>query len=200
MRDKQSKNGVSESEIIRDIPLACSNEQAAVEFIVKQRWAGKPQCPHCDSDDVDKMVARKTDERNHRFLWRCKDCKKQYTVRIGTVLEDSRVPVRHWCIAFWLSGSSKKGCSAKQMQRMTGLSYKSALFLMHRIQFAMAPVNEIGGGKIDGTVKVDETYIGGKPRYRSSSNKRGTANKQPVVDMIERSGRVKARIVPNATS
>ncbi len=196
----QNSNGTSSSEIVRDIPLACSNELAAVEFFEKRRWADTPCCPRCGDVEVYKMTDRQTGERNKRFLWRCKGCKQQFTVRIGTVLEDSRVPFRHWAMTFWLACSSKKGVSAKQIERMTGLSYKSALFLLHRVRFAMAPANANDGGKLDGTVEIDETYIGGKPRYRSSRNKRGPAGKQPVVGMVERDGRVRARVAPDVTA
>lgn len=104
--------------------------------------------------------------RNARYLWRCGACKQQYTVRVGTIMEDSPIPLRHWCLAFFRAASSKKGVSALQIQRETGLTYKSALFLMHRIRWAMAPANEmepklgVGGG----TVEFDETYVGGQPR------------------------------------
>ena len=83
------------------------------------------------------MRDRQTGERSKRFLWRCRSCGRQYSVRVGTVMEDSRIPARHWVFAFWAACSSKKGVSALQIKRQTGLSYKSALFLMHRIRYAM---------------------------------------------------------------
>jgi len=136
---KQRRVGESQSEIIQSLPLACSNEQAAVEFFERMRWGECPCCPRCGDTDVYQMRERKTRERNSRFLWRCRGCKKQFTVRIGTVLEDSPIPLRHWAFAFWAASSSKKGVSALEIQRQTGLSYRSALFVLHRIRFAMAP-------------------------------------------------------------
>jgi transposase-like protein len=141
-------------------------------------------------------------------LWLCKGCKRQFTVRIGTVFEDSRIPLMHWCYAFWAACSSKKGVSAKQIQRQTGLSYKSALFLMHRIRFAMADNYD---GPLSGEVEVDETYVGGKPRYKTPdpsrpglSKKGPTPNfkdrKTPVVALVERRGRVRARVVTGVTA
>ncbi len=82
-----------------------------------------------------------TSDRNKRFLWRCRGCKRQYTVRIGTVFEDSRIPLRHWLYALWAACASKMGVSALQIKSQTGLSYKSALFMLHRIRWAMAPFN-----------------------------------------------------------
>ena len=87
------------------------------------------------------MTDAETGNRNKRYLWRCHDCKKQYTVRIGTVYEESRIELRHWAYAFWRASTSKKGVAALEIKRHCQISYKSALFLMNRIRFAMAPDN-----------------------------------------------------------
>jgi hypothetical protein len=110
------------------------------------------------------MKDRKTGGRSKRFLWCCRDCKKQYTVRIGTIYEESRIELRHWWYAFWRAATSKKGVSALEIKRHCQISYKSALFLMNRIRFAMAP--DPDSPKLTGTVECDETYVGGRPRYR----------------------------------
>ena len=102
----------------------------------------------------------------------------------------SRVPLRHWCYALWRSCTSKKGVSALEIKRQTGLTYKSALFLMHRIRFAMAPANTKDGGKLSGTVEVDETYFGGKPDHPYPNNPRGTHGEQITLGMVERNGRM----------
>ena len=107
---------------------------------------------HCGSVNVYKMVDAKTGERNSRFLWRCRDCKQQYTVRIGTVYEESRIELRHWCYTFWRAATSKKGVSALEIKRQCQISYKSALFLMTRIRFAMAPDGT--EAPLTGTVEV----------------------------------------------
>src|SRR4051812_27185312 len=103
---------LAKSKVIEHLPLACQSELAAVEFLEELRWGGNPCCVHCGSVAVYKMVDAKTGERNKRFLWRCHDCKRQSTVRIGMVFEESRLPLRHWCYAFWAACSSKKGVSA----------------------------------------------------------------------------------------
>src|SRR5260370_28370417 len=151
------------SELVAALPRACSDEREAVEFMEHQRWGDSPACPRCGDMDVYKVIDRKTGARSRRFLWDCRGCRRQFTVRIGTILEDSRVPVRHWCYAFWAACASKKGVSALQIKRQTGLSYKSALFLMNRIRWTMAETPE---GPLGGIVEVDETYVRGKPRAK----------------------------------
>src|SRR3984957_3134548 len=168
---KKKRHWLTKSEVIDNIPLACSDELAAVEFMESQRWGDTPGCVHCGSIAVYKMLNPRTGLRNKRFLWRCRDCGKQYTVRIGTVYEESRIELRHWCYAFWRAATSKKGVAALEIMRHCQISYKSALFLMNRIRFAMAPDPETP--KLSGTVECDEMYIGARrPRYRNSG-KRG---------------------------
>lgn len=170
--------------------MACANEKAAVEFMEKKRWGDAPFCPHCGSLTVYQMKDSKTGERQADYRWRCKDCKKQYTVRIGTVFEDSRIELRHWCYGFWRASTSKKGVSALEIHRHTGISYKSALFLLHRIRFAMA---DSVPDPLKGDVEIDETFVGGKPRYKGRRpGPRGT--KSPVLAMVERKGRVKTTV------
>lgn len=197
------------------IPLACADETAAVEFLEAQRWGDAPNCPRCGDTAVTQMKA-KDGSRNARYLWRCQGCKSQYTVRVGTIMEDSPIPFRCWCLAFYRAAASKKGVSALQIQRETGLSYRSALFLMHRIRWAMAPSNEQEAklGADGGIVEYDETYVGGKPRgharYAQAIKADGTRKsgpaldfndrKTPVVGGVERDGRVKARVVYNVTA
>ncbi len=144
--------------------------------------------------------------RNKRFLWRCHGCKRQFSVRIGSIFEDSRIPLRIWCHAFWRACSSKKGVSALQISRETGISYKSALFLMHRIRFAMGE-DWSTPPKLSGTVEADETFIGGKPRYRNQrdagTGKRITgrgSRKTPVMALVERGGNVRLRKLERITA
>jgi transposase-like protein len=198
MEKEQKRHSFSHSEPVREIPRACSDELAAVEFLEKQRWGDTPACVKCESVKVYKMVDANTGGRNKRYLWRCHDCKEQYTVRIGTVYEESRIPLRHWCYAFWRACTSKKGVSALEITRQCEISYKSALFLMNRIRFAMAPDFETAP-KLSGLVECDETYVGGKPRFgRKGRVGRGT-RKTPVFAAIERYGQIRRRIVPDVS-
>jgi transposase-like protein len=198
MEKKIRHPGEPKSEVLKAIPKACVDETAAVEFMEKQRWGDTPRCPHCDSTEVVMVMDKDGQQRNKRFLWRCHHCKKQFTVRVGTIMEDSRIPLRFWCWAFWSACASKKGVSALQISRECNLSYKSALFLMHRIRWAMAtPKPE---DKFKGTVEVDETYVGGKPRNRHTSKPGRGTKKTPVVAIVERLGRIRTRVVPNVTA
>lgn len=180
--------------IVQAIPMACADEGAAVELFEEMRWGDEPYCPRdgCGSMDVYKMTKRGLDERNNRYLWRCRDCGRQFTVRIGTVMEESPIPLHVWAYAFWRACTSKKGVSALEIQRQTGLTYKSALFLMHRIRFAMNGAAN-GDGPLRGDVEVDETYVGGKPRYKGKSKRGRGTSKEMVVAMVERGGGVRAQ-------
>lgn len=195
---------LEKSKVVAALPEACGNEDAAVEFFEWQRWGDSPCCPHCQSKDVYKMTGR-DGKRNARYLWRCRGCAEQYTVRIKTIYEETRLPLRHWAYAFWRACSSKKGVSALEIQRHCQISYKSALFLMHRIRFALtedtASAPKLGGNT--GVVEADETYVGGKPRPGDKrtelSGYRKNSNKIPVVAMLERGGKVRTKVVPNVT-
>lgn len=209
-KGSKTKVGQDKSEIVAEIPLACADERAAVEFFERRRWQDSPACPCCGSVQVYQMMDSKTGDRQRNYRWRCRDCKKQYTVRTGTVMEESRIPLRHWAYAFWSACASKKGVSALQIKRQTGLSYKSALFLMHRIRFAMAPTGN--GPKLSGIVEADETFIGGKPRKRipqsptprkpgqqSNAMTRKTRHAK-VFAAVQRDGQARVRVIPEITA
>lgn len=203
MAKGQRKAGSDKSQIVAALPKACADGAAAVEFIESLRWSKTgPCCPHCGVADVYKMTHRKTGERNRRYLWLCNGCKKQYTMRVGTVLEDSRIPLRHWAYALWKACSSKKGISALQIKRETGLTYKSALFMMHRIRFGMAE-DWSGQPKLSGIVEADETYVGGKPRYKQATKgpaKGWLDRKTPVASIVERGGKIRSFVTADVTA
>jgi transposase-like protein len=195
---KTDRHNLSKSEIIQEIPLACSNELAAIEFFEFRRWGTTPCCVRCGSVDVHKMVDSKTGQRNKRYLWRCHDCKSQYTVRIGAVYEESRLPMRHWAYAFWRAATSKKGVAALEIQRHCQISYKSALFLMNRVRFAMAP-DQTSMPKLKGIVEADETYVGGRPRFQGQGKCGRGTSKTPVFAAVERGGKIRSRVIADVT-
>jgi transposase-like protein len=196
MSKGQGKVGEARGKIVAELPRACSDEAAAVEFFERQRWGSEPFCARCAAIGECYQMASRTGERNARYLWRCRACKAQYTVRTGTVMEDSPIPLRHWAFAFWSASASKKGVSALQICRETGLSYKSALFMMHRIRHAMGvvPVEPLTG-----IVEADETYVGGRPRYSRSRRQRYSV-KHPVVAVVQRGGSVRAQPMLHVTA
>src|SRR5262249_45166980 len=210
------KVAAHQTELEARIPLACPDKAAAVDFLEQQRgWMTEADavCPKCGVVGESRRMKAKDGSRNARFLWRCAACKSQFTVKVGTIMEDSPIPCRHWCLAFYRACASKKGVSALQIQRETGLTYKSALFLMHRIRWAMAPANanEPKLGQNGEVVEYDETFVGGKPRghqrytvkadgtYKGGRGLDFDKRKTAVVGGVERDGRVKARVVQSVT-
>lgn len=130
---KKNRPELAKSDVIDDLPLACANETAAVEFLEAKRWGDTPCCPHCGSVAVYKMMSR-NGERNARFLWRCRDCKKQYTVRANSVLAESLLPLSKWCRAMWMASTAKNGVSALELSRTLQVNYRTALFVLHRLR------------------------------------------------------------------
>jgi transposase-like protein len=202
-KTKVQNRSTKGDEVIAALPRACADELAAVEFLEAQRWGKHPACPRCGSENVYKMQGQ--DGRQAGFRWLCRDCKAnkgvpQYTVRTGTVFEDSRIELRHWCYAFWRAATSKKGVSALEIKRQTGLSYKSSLFLLNRIRFAMADSAPGLLGPGSGIVEADETYVGGKRRRYSLADRRVASNKPIVAAAVERNGSVRTKIIPDVTA
>lgn len=196
---KNSHPELKKSPLVEEIPAACSDELTAVELLERLRWGNTPACVHCGSVSVYKMVDAKTGQRNTRYLWRCHDCGKQYTVRIGTVYEESRIPLKHWCYAFWRAATSKKGVAALELKRHCQISYKSALFMINRIRFAMAP-ERASRPKLKGLVELDETYLGGKPRFPGKNPRGRATQKTPVFCAVERGGQIRRHVVPDVTA
>ena len=117
-----------------------SDEDAARELLENMRWAGNPTCPHCGGLDPYKLTPKAVSAKGTHVrtgVYKCKACRKQFTVTVGTVFEDSRIPISKWLLAIHLIASSKKGMSAHQIHRMLGISYKAAWFMMHRLRYAM---------------------------------------------------------------
>ena len=153
------------------------------------RWPdGVARCPHCESANALLMEKRR--------LWSCRDCRKQFTVKVGTVFEDSPLKLEKWMPAVWMIVNAKNGISSCELHRALGVTQKTAWFMLQRIRLAM---QSNGVVKIGGTVEVDETYIGGrarmmnaKQRAKRKSGKTGQWNLTPVQGLLERTKGAKA--------
>lgn len=189
------------SPILAALKVAAMNETAAVEFMEQQRWGDAPACPWCGDTDVYKMKDA-AGQRNKDYRWRCKGCKRMYTVRIGTIFEESRLPLRVWVYAFWKACSSKKGISALQLAREVEITHKSALFVLRRIRHGLG-TDPDSSPKLTGTVEADETYIGGRPRRYfgyTHKHKPGPSDKTPVFGVVQRGGDVRFQMLDRVTS
>jgi transposase-like protein len=180
------------------IPESAQNEASARAFVESIVWPNGPVCPHCESKNVYRMTPKASSKKPGRDgLLRCRECKKQFTVSVGTIFESSHIPLHKWLMAIHFMTASKKGISAHQLHRMLGVTYKSAWFMAHRVRHAMkdGPL----AAKLRGKVEVDETYIGGKQENRSNDiRRRGIMpRKMQVVALVSRSGR--ARTFPAIT-
>jgi transposase-like protein len=177
------------------------NEDEARQYLESVLWPNGPICPHCGS--IKSWSIKGESVRDG--VYECSDCGKQFTVTIGTVMQGSHISLRQWLIAFHLMTSSKKGISALQLQRNLGLgSYRSAWHLAHRIRLSMK--EESVQKALKGTVEVDETYVGGKPRKDNGGdepkhNKRGRGTeKAPVMVLVERNGKAYSKPIEHVNA
>lgn len=160
------------------------NEEAAYAYVEKRLWPNGAVCPHCGGiDRVGKLQGKST----RVGVWKCYQCRKPFTVKIGTIFEDSKVPMRLWLQAMYLVAGSKKGISSNQLHRILGVTLKTAWFMSHRIREAMRDTNLDMFGSTGGRVEVDETYIGQKKGVEPKRPKeRGARTKLRVVSLVDR--------------
>ncbi len=158
------------------------SEDKCREYLEDLRWPHGVFCPRCGCQSVSKI------EKRHQ--WECNEisCRYQFSVTAGTVFHDSHLPLWKWFLAIYMVGKSKKGISGKQLQRMLGVSYKTAWYLGHRIRSAMEEDSPV---PLRGIVEIDETFIGGRYREDPINRKGPHANKQMVLGAIERDGEVR---------
>lgn len=160
-------------------------------------WPNGPVCPHCKNADAKHIWKIEANEQKkvRPGLYQCGECNKQFTATVGTIFEDSHIPLRKWLVAWYLVAASKKGISSLQIQRILGLgSYRTALFMTHRIRHALKDPEV--GRKLAGIVECDETYVGGKTR---GHGRHFMGNKVPVVSLVERGGRVRSQVTKHVT-
>lgn len=172
-----------------------ADPQRCLDFAVALRWPHGPVCPRCNSVEYRFIKTR--------GLWECKSCQKQYSVKLGTIFEDSHIALDKWLCAIWLIVNAKNGISSYEVARALGVTQKTAWFMMHRIRLALHK------GSIDrklmGEVEVDESYIGGEARNMHADRRlkvlraEGRFRKAIVVGMLERKGEVRTEVVNRAT-
>lgn len=168
------------------------NEEAAYAYVEARVWPQGAICPHCGGyERIGKMGGKST----RIGTYKCYQCRKPFTVKVGTIFEASHVPLRHWLQAMYLMASSKKGVSANQLHRTLGCTLKTAWFLAHRIREAMRSGDLAPFGSGGGAVEVDETYIGREP---GRPVKRAFHHKIKVLTLVDRdSGRARSMVVDN---
>lgn len=169
-----------------------ADKQVAHDYFVALRWPNGMACPRmgCGSADVAKIKTRNA--------WRCRDCNRQFTAKVGTIFEDSPIGFDKWLPAMWLLSANRNGISSCELARGIGVTQKSAWFMLHRLRHAMKTTTF---EKLSGQVEVDETYFGGKPRHQKPRFDGGrnvkTYKKTAVMGLRERGGKVRAFVVPD---
>lgn len=177
-----------------DLLEAFPNEDSCIEYLERLRWNGNVVSPY---DSLSKVYVLP----NHRYF--CKNTQKQFNVKVGTLFENTKLPLRKWFIAIWLVLSNKKGISSLQLSRDLQVTQKTAWYMLQRIRECM---NNDKNNKLKGEVEADETYVGGKEKYKHEDKKvkgakgRSTKTKTPVFGMVKRSGDVIAAVVNSASS
>ena len=173
-----------------------NDDNAAREHLETLLWPNGPVCPRCGicGDRITKLMGKST----RPGVYKCKDCRKPFSVTVNTVMERSKIPLAKWVLAAQLMASSKKGMSAKQIERMLGTNYETAWFLFHRLRECTVDTKSGPIGGENKVVESDETYVGGKKK--NVHNGKPEPKKHAVVTLVERSGEVRAKHVANVTA
>lgn len=174
-----------------DLFEAFPTEEAAVAHLTAIRWANGKFCPLCGNAD-ESRIGTLTTTGQHK----CYVCREKFSIKVGTIFQDTKVPLRKWFAAVWLITSHKKGIASTQLAKDIGVTQKTAWFMLHRLRHAAR--TDSFNAPLDGEVEVDETYVGGKEINRPKSKRKGTvgtAGKTAVIGAVSRKGEVRAKVI-----
>ena len=187
---------------LSDLAKHFSDEAAAWQLVERIRWPDGPVCPHCGSINRAYFLEPQSGERktrtgktSYRRVWKCVECREQFSALVGAIFEDTHIPLTKWLLAIHSLCAGKNGVAALELSRTLGIAYRSAWHMAHRIRYAMQ--QPALAAKLGGVVEADETYIGGKAHGKRG---RGAANKTPVFTLVERSGEARSRVMRHVTS
>jgi len=180
-------------ETLTDAVSYFSDRDKCERFVEQMRWPDGVECPYCKSKNIGRITSR--------HAYQCRGCRMQFTVKVGTIFEDSPLSLNKWLVALWVEVNCRNGISSCEVARHIGVTQKTAWFMGHRIRLAL---QDECGGKLSNEVEVDETFIGGKARNmhagireRKIRGGTGVSGKTVVIGILERHGKIKTNIVEN---
>lgn len=180
---------------LQELIIAFQDENVCRQYLAERRWKnGTPICPYCNHEHA------YTIENGKRYKCKNKECHKKYSVTVGTILEDSNIPLSKWFIAIYIATAHKKGISSLQLGRDISVTQKTAWFMLHRIREL---VRQKSFEQMTGIVEADETFVGGKNKNRHAHKKvkqsqgRSVKDKTPVFGLIQRDGKLKTQVIPD---